>query len=523
MNMSPSRTENADVTQNMMEGNKAYQKHMQSGPEDPMMMMLVTISNTLTTIQTDIRSLKEGKITTEEQIAGMQFDIEDDQEEITQQRTELNKCQDKVDILTNTMVRYEQKLNALTDKCNYLEAKALRAELVIFGLKDSKDSCITIVKTFLKDKMEIHNPLSIATAYWKGKGNNRPMIVRLSNAHDKGAIFVKVSKLKGKKNHKDQPYRISDNLPEAISEEQRCYRQILAANKSLQDSEQIDMKLQKGQLLINGQRYQKKIAPPCIRELLDLSEDTLHSIKEMQVAESKETREDGSTFKSYAKHVKTIKEVCECLQHMRKKHSDATHISCAYHLTGLNKAYDEDYLNDEEHSMGRRMLEKITKMQLMDICVFIVCHYSGKHLGYRRYEIAMELIDEAMSWINKGVLTLSKLPLHCLLQHTHRSTRKTCHGKGTFPAIRGAHKNHPSFKSTVYNRFSLLQLPTDEETEQAYDSLDSVADDWDTMKTADMDTDWAQQTEKVFAFPAPANPGDKISVAEQLESSASNL
>ena len=104
------------------------------------------------------------------------------------------------------------------------------------------------------------------------------------------------------------------------------------------------------------------------------------------------------------------------LMHVRKKYAGATHISIAYHLAGLNKAYDEDYLDDAEHSMGRKMLEMLVHEDVVNKTVFLVRYYGGQHLGIRRFEIMAELCQQALGNSARGHTVHSVLPLHCLIE-----------------------------------------------------------------------------------------------------------
>ena len=408
---------------------------MQNYKGDEFFQMLSNMNKKLDTIQDDMKIIKKDRTMTEEMMAGMQYNIEDNQEAIVSQKTNVEVCMDKVDLLTNIMSKYEQKIVELTDRCNYLEAKTMKSELVILGLKDSRESCVTIAKNFFRDVMEMEHAPSINSAYWKGQGKNRPMIIKFTSQSEKSKVFSNVSKLKGKKNDKDRSYQINDHLPEELMEKQKRNRQIVAANKNLQNSDQLNIKINKGRLTVNGELYKKKISMPTVKEIMEIPSELLQVIKEIQVNESKEITESGSRFKMYAASTASIEQVRQKIQHVKRKHSGATHISVAYRLSGLNKAYDEDYIDDEEHSMGRRMLEYMAKKDVTDASFFMIRYYSGVHIGYRRFEICKELMDEVLELMERGIRTLSTLPLRCLISHSPRNNKRS--KNRALPAIRG--------------------------------------------------------------------------------------
>ena len=105
--------------------------------------------------------------------------------------------QDKVEMLTHIVKCYEEKLTNLSDKCNQLEARNMKAELIIFGIKDDERPCVTIVQDFFKVQLEMETVPDIVYAYWKGKGKGiRPLVVKFQSSSAKGQIF---SNLKGRK------------------------------------------------------------------------------------------------------------------------------------------------------------------------------------------------------------------------------------------------------------------------------------------------------------------------------------
>ena len=113
-------------------------------------------------------------------------------------------------------------------------------------------------------------------------------------------------------------------------------------------------------------------------------------------------REQGSRFNVYVTSATALQEVRSKLLHVRKKHSDATHVSMAYRLSGINKAYDEGCVDDLEIGQGRRMLAILQKKQVTDIMIMVVRHYGGTHIGKKRFDIPADLADTAIDKYNRG-------------------------------------------------------------------------------------------------------------------------
>ena len=365
---------------------------------DQMMTLLQTMTNKLTAIQDDVKLLKDSKVQFGEQINGMMYDLEDDQEELVAQKKQLNKCNDRVDILANIVERYEDKINVLTNRCNTLELRMMQSEIIIFGLKSESENCIETAKSFFISTMEINNPPNILYAYWKGNPKNeyRPLVVKFVNPSAKATIFANVSKFKGKKNPQDRPYRINNHLPESLAEVQKRHQGIIAANNKLSERNKQSIKRKGGKLFVNNVEFKPKVQEPSAASLLDMDEDMLQNIREFHFTQSKEVSENNSKFIAYATNASCVNDLCHQLQHIRRKYSSATHMCMAYRVAGVDRVHGEGYVDDSEHSMGRRMLGLLTHKEIQNTVIFLIRFYGGTHIGTRRFVIMRELVEEPL-------------------------------------------------------------------------------------------------------------------------------
>ena len=376
------RFENGNSTVNMMETMDRETTSCAEPSLQSLHDLLGNISTQLASIQIDVKSLKEDKECTAEDLQGIQFELEDNQEDIASQKKELCQCQDKVDILTGIALRYEESIWILNERCNRLEKQNLKSEILIFGLKEQENkTCVDLAKSFMTEQLEMATSPDISFAYWKGKGANRPMVIRLSSTSAKGRIYSNVSNLKNKKNEDEKAFKVIDHLPEELAEKQQHNAQIVAQNKQLSTADQLIMKIKKGKLSIGNEMYCKKLNPPTVANLLDFPEDNVTHTKEIYVAQSSDKTELGSKFRVYAMKATNIQQVCNQNIHLRRKHVAATHVSMIYRFTGLNKAYDEDFIDDMEHSMGQRMLEYLIANNHYDISIGIIGGSKGGRQG----------------------------------------------------------------------------------------------------------------------------------------------
>ena len=446
---------------------------------DPMILqMFQNINDKLTTIQSDVRGLKDSKIEITDHIAGIEFDQEDNNEQLMTQQQEIRVCQDQVKVLSDLAITYEEKFDNMTSKINQLEAKLMRSELLVFGLTEVKDkSCIDIAKNFFTQTMKINPAPEIVYAYWKGASKNKPMVIKLSNAQNKGQIYANVSNLKDVKNSKGKGYRVMDHLPEELAEEQVRARQVFAVNKGQVEGNKTDMSFKKGKLIVNNEPYCKKVSVPGAKQLLDEDNQT-GSVNIQTLAGGDSDTEKGNKFIAYAANTKTLQEVRNVYLHIRKLHTGASHCSMAYRLAGINKAYDEDYLDHSEHGAGRRLLAKLIAKDEKCTSIYVVRYYSGIHIGQRRFEIHAELTDKALDDLKLGQCFTSKLPLKQLQDLPVKKKRskqkvKTVNApSGLQPRLIGAMALPPRanmqiegtrFESMAYNRFCALQGNTSED------------------------------------------------------------
>ena len=217
---------------------------------DPLMVMLQTMNDKLSSIQGDICTLMTSKTELTNKLDGLCYDQEDDHDTLLNHHKEICGCQDQVDLLTNIVIKQEDQIDEWKSKMLAYEAQHTRNELIIFGIKENtKDTCINQARQFFTSKLGITTEIPITQAYWKGKAEHKPMVVKLANASAKGLIFSNTSKLKGVKNENNRGYRILNHLPDELAEPQMRQRQIIVENRKLGEGQQQGISFKKGKLL----------------------------------------------------------------------------------------------------------------------------------------------------------------------------------------------------------------------------------------------------------------------------------
>ena len=256
----------------------------------------------------------------------------------------------------------------------------------------------------------------------------------------------------------------------------------MVENKKLAVAQQQSMSFKKGQLIVNNEPYKKKIAIPNTRKMLKMEEPDLVDLKEITVSGRYSETEGGSHFVAYATKVRSLQEVRKCYLHMRRLHADANHVTMAYRLPSLDKAHNEDYLDDREVNAGRRILHKLIEKQVDSIAVFVIRYYGRKHIGAKRFEIHQRLVEKCLKDMTDEVSFTSKLSLRQFDDRKLKKKNKKKHlpkPHPPFPAamgtIRGAApqthfaSSNMTSPSATYNRFMLLQ----QSSESSYSAEES--------------------------------------------------
>ena len=152
----------------------------------------------------------------------------------------------------------------------------------------------------------------------------------------------------------------------------------MTENRKLADGQRMEISFKKGQLMINSVPYKKKVRAPGASELLLMDKEELGNIKELPTAGGCSETESGSKFIGYACKVSDLEDVRKAYLHIKKLHEKAHHVTMAYRLEGINKAYDEDYVDNKEYNAGRKLLDILIARNVYSTAIFMVRYYGGR-------------------------------------------------------------------------------------------------------------------------------------------------
>lgn len=135
---------------------------------------------------------------------------------------------------------------------------------------------------------------------------------------------------------------------------------------------------------------------PSAKDILFPSEEQFQRAKDIQIIKGEEDTRGQSRFASFIAAVENFQDVSAAYLKLRMKYADASHVVCAYRLPGANTPVNQDYIDDQEFGCGRTMLKALKERKLLNVAVFMVRYFGGKHIGPQRYDIFRELTLQAI-------------------------------------------------------------------------------------------------------------------------------
>lgn len=364
---------------------------------DQIISMISRLQSSVDDINKKFQTQEITQSNTNHRVQDLQDKYEEHDGEIDDLQAELKETQFQLKLVTSIVSRQEQQIGFLSRKITEIQQREMSANVVISGIQESpNEKPIQLFNNFVTDQLELQVYNSVHRAYRIGTGETRPIIAELRDPDQKRKLFGNANKLKGKQNPKGNYYFMSDHLPEELNEERRRVNQLFAENKKKPKGYKLEMELKRGELIINQEPYKKALKVPTTQEIVNPSEAMYKQVEDIDIVKGGEEHQGNSTFASFAAAVESIEDVRAAYLKLKMKYADATHISCAFRLPGANTPANQDYVDDGEFGCGRTMLKTLKTEGLMNVAVFVMRYYGGKHLGIQRYNIFRQLTNKAV-------------------------------------------------------------------------------------------------------------------------------
>lgn len=307
---------------------------------------------------------------------------------------EVLALREELDIAKGLIQKQSKQIKELKAKQVDLTARSMANNLTISGINgDTKDADVkSQLYNFLEEELgiDMEEQENITKVHRLGppiKDGHRAIVFLCPDGLRK-KIFENVTRLAGK------PFSINQQLPDALAEQRREFRQTMKEIKTLErDKEEQDKStflIRNSKLYINGQLKRKELLPPSPADLFACSSE-IKKMKALKMLESKTKSAKSCSFKAYACITEKMNDVHLAYKKLFRENPEADHIAAAFNAEGT-----EGYQDDSEFGSGFRLLYTIRDSRLLNVAVFVVRHYGGEHLGPQRFAVMKELAEEAL-------------------------------------------------------------------------------------------------------------------------------
>ena len=326
---------------------------------------------------------------------------------VSKLQTDVQSFKDQVGVLTKVVCKKDEMIRHLSEKIMQIERRNTRKNVLIAGIDEVKgENCKAIASKLFKNKLTIEDEVRIKAAYRIGKGDNRPIVVRLNDVTDKGTIFKNVNKLRKSKSEQDKKVFINDHLPEQLAERQKRQKQIVKYNKTLIATQQQETGWKKGKLYINGHEYRPKIVAPTNSDILNMNPSQLQRLLAVKLFAGETVEKAENKFLSFALKVHSLEQVTDAYLQVKYHFANASHVVCAYRILDPDVAHMQDGIDDGEIGASRRILQMMIDQSFNNCVVFIVWHHSGTNIGPIRFTLMNDIAKTAIEAIPAGIQQL---------------------------------------------------------------------------------------------------------------------
>ena len=162
-------------------------------------------------------------------------------------------------------------------------------------------------------------------------------------------------------------------------------------------SHQMDIEFKQGEMVINGDKYDKMVTPPSAKQVLLATSEEKEQFRQYRVHQGGVKEYGTSKFQSYIVEADNFGEVQEAYMKIKEANLGASHIVCGYRIYGRDFPFKQDYSDDGEHGAGAVILDELQAHGVFNVAVFVVRYYDGTHIGRERFNIIRELTKDVIA------------------------------------------------------------------------------------------------------------------------------
>jgi hypothetical protein len=298
----------------------------------------------------------------------------------------------KIESLTTVAIKMAKTVDTLYDSYTDLQRRSMGNNLVLYNLEETFQADLI---SQCKKKLAEHgaNPacLDIERAHRTGhfSGAPRQVIARFNRQEHVTHILEHVRPPPGNR-FDPTAIRVSTQVPTSVRYAKAKAHDRMKMEKYNYPDDYVMVRGQK--LYIDEDEIEEKVQPISIQEKLRMSKTDKLKASKLLFHKSKVIEEKESEFRIYCTQTQTIEQAKEAYKaiSLDPYASACTHLISAYWL----ESGEEGYTDDKDHGLGKHLLRLMQNAEMSNAICFLTRDYGGVHLGYRRYEIISELLDD---------------------------------------------------------------------------------------------------------------------------------
>ena len=318
--------------------------------------------------------------------------------EVQDLRKELEMCKINNIVLNGTVGRLAQELSELKLKLNLQETdKAKKRMLMLTGFEasDKQNIMISQLSHFFQEEMQID--ITIEDAFQIGETKPRQIVITVSTPEDRSAIFENVYRVKDYTNSQGKKMYFKNYFCSSSNEKRKKQQDIQEIVKSIDEVHRPDLAFENGVMKIDGNEYRKQVQPPNPTDILQMDTEYIAMLLQIPVQRSEKIVAEGNTLVAYAVDATTYQQVQQAYMHVKLNNANARHIVAAWSLPGQPEYEKNDYCDDQEHGIGRFLLEILQTNRIKQKAIFVARYTGEKKIGNLRYELYYQVVQQAVN------------------------------------------------------------------------------------------------------------------------------
>ena len=152
-------------------------------------------------------------------------------------------------------------------------------------------------------------------------------------------------------------------------------------NRAVPVSHHLDFSFNKGNLVVDGEKYQPMVDLPTLKEVMLAKPKVQEEFQASKAHPGPIKSKSSSSFRAYVAEVESFEDIKRVYCKIRDDHLGASHIPCGYRLFGKDFPFKQDFSDDGEYGAGHVILEQLQNQGIFNTAVYVVRYYDGAHIG----------------------------------------------------------------------------------------------------------------------------------------------